>query len=105
MKAKKQPGTSLQDIFQSELDDNSFPTSPSPNIKTNNVAYMIINRDDVCTAYIDLIWIFSCQSIGGNQYLLVAYHYDGNYIVAQPLKNRGKGSIIAGWSVLHKCFT
>ena len=63
-----------------------FPDSPSPNTKTHDVAYILINRDEICTAYTDLTVRFPYRSSSGIEYLSIAYHYDGNIIVAKPLK-------------------
>ena len=87
---KKNPGKSSQNIFQQELDENSFPISPAPNIKTHDVAYMVINKDELCTAYTDLTGRLSYQSSRGNKYLLINYRYDSNFIVGHALKNRKK---------------
>ena len=72
--------------MQADLDNDRFPAAPSSNIKTNDVAYMVINRDEACTVYTNLIGRFLCRSSRWNEYLLVTYHYDGNYIVDHPLK-------------------
>ena len=65
------------------MDEDSFSVFPSPNIKTYDVAYMVINRDDISVAYTDLTGRFSYKSSRGNEYILVAYHYDGNFIIAE----------------------
>ena len=54
LKAKQNPGQSLSDVLKAELDTDSFPLSPAPNTRTNDVAYMIIDKDEVCTSYTDL---------------------------------------------------
>ena len=105
MKAKKKLGQSIQEVLQQELDDNSFPTSPTPNLKTNDVAYMVIDKNEIGTAYIDLTGRFPCRSSSGNEYVLVAYHYDGNCIVGRTLKNRRKETITATWQALHDSFS
>ena len=69
-----------------ELNSDSFPESPTPNTKTNDVAYMVIHQNDLATAYMDLTGIFPCKSSSGNEYILVAYHFDGNCIIARDLK-------------------
>ena len=86
MTVTKNPEKSLQNVLLQEPDDDSFPTSPTPNVKTNDVAYMIINRDELSTAYADLTGRFPCRSSSGNVYVMVAYHYDGNCIVGSALK-------------------
>ena len=47
---------------------------------------MVTNRDYLCTAYTDLTGKFLCKSSSRNEYVLVAYHYDSNSIIAQALK-------------------
>ena len=54
LKSEQKPGQTLADKFQSKLDEDSFLPSPTPNTKSHDVAYMIINKDELCTAYIDL---------------------------------------------------
>ena len=58
LKAKKKPGQSFQDIFQEEIDDDIFPISLTLNIKTHDVEYMIINKDELYTAYTNLAVFF-----------------------------------------------
>ena len=77
----KQPG---QD---SHLED-FFPLSPIPNTCTNQVIYLLIRDKDLHPAYQDLTGRFPIKSSRGNEYILVGYHYDGNYIHGIPVKNR-----------------
>ena len=41
------------------------------------------------------------QSDRGNNYILVAYHYDANNILTTPLKNRTGTCIISGKTKTH----
>ena len=95
IKEKRNPGLIFQAVFYSELDEDSYLDSPTPNNKTNDVAYIVINRDEVYTAYTDLTERFPRQSSSGNEYLLIAYQYDENCIVAQPLKKRKRKNSIS----------
>ena len=105
LKEKKKPGQTITDVLHEELDEDSFPPSPTPNIKTNDVAYMVIDKNELSTAYTDLTGRFPCKSSSGNEYLLVAYHYDANCIIANPLRNRKKDTITEAWTSIHKTFT
>ena len=87
-----------------ELDNDHFPPSSVPNTCTNEVAYIIINKKEVCTAYTDLTGRFPMKSSQGNEYILVAYHYDANYIHGIPIKNRKAASITAAWKEMHTLF-
>ena len=79
--------------MQAELDADNFPDSPTSNTRTNDVAYLVINQNDLATAYTDLTGRFSFKSSSGNEYILVAYHFDGNRIIARASKNRKAGTI------------
>ena len=68
------------------MDEDSFLVSPFPNIKTHDVAYMIINREDISVAYTYLTGMFPFKSSHGTEYIIVAYHYDDNFITAEELK-------------------
>ena len=105
LKEKKKPGQTITDVLHEELDEDSFPPSPTPNIKTNDVAYMVIDKNELSTAYTDLTGRFPCKSSSGNEYLLVAYHYDGNCIIAKPLRNRKKDTITEAWTSIHNSFS
>ena len=105
LKVKQQPGESLEDVLQREIDEDSFPVSPSPNIKIHDVAYMIINREDISVAYTNLTGRFPCKSSRGNEYILVAYYYDGNCIISEDLKNRKAATITKAWQKIHGMFT
>ena len=43
----------MTEILLKALDEDSFPVSPNPNVKTYDVAYMVINRKEISTAYTD----------------------------------------------------
>ena len=66
---------------------DSFPSSPTPNKKSHQVAYIIINKTDLNTAYQDLIDRFPVRSSQGNEYILVGYHFNANCILGHPVKD------------------
>ena len=93
----------LQPIKIEDEDNVTFPTSDSPNVKTRDVCYTIVQMDDT-KAYLDLTGKFPFQSSRGNNYILVAYHHDANAILAEAIKNRGAETITAGWKLINeKC--
>ena len=51
--------------------------------------------------YSDLTGKFPVQSDRGNNYILVAYHYDANNILTTPLKNRTGPCILSGITKIH----
>ena len=90
--------------FQKELDEDSFPPSSTPKTKSHDVAYMIINKDESCTAYTDLTGKFPLRSSRVNQYVLVGYYYDANCVIVEHLRNRTAGYITQAWNNLHQVF-
>ena len=82
-----------------------FPQSPVSNIKTNNVAYNLINHKELSTAYTDLTGRFPIRSSTGNQYVLVGYHYDAICIHEVAVKDRKSVTLTNAWQHLHDLFT
>ena len=94
----------MEEVLKQEIMSNSFPPSPVPNIKSNDVAYAIIDKIDICTDYTDLAGRFSMRSSRCNQYILVGYHFDGNCIYGKAVKDRKAATLIAAWKQLHDIF-
>ena len=44
MQALKTKGETLEQVFTEELNGDTCPQSPSPNIKRNDVTYMLIDK-------------------------------------------------------------
>jgi hypothetical protein len=104
LKQKMKPGDTLTDALKSDMDEDSFPPSPSPNTTTNDVMYIVIDKSETSTAFTDLTGCFPCKSSSGNEYVLVAYHYDGNVVMGQALKNRKAATITASWQTMQDTF-
>ena len=105
LRDKQKPGQSIEDVLKDEIDADSFPSSPQPNEKTNDVIYAVIKKEELSTAYTDLTGRFPLRSSRGNQYILVGYHYDGNCIIGTPVKDRKAPTLTKAWESLHKKFT
>ena len=71
-----------------ETDQDAFPTQTSPQPITHQTLYLLVDRKRLITAYQDLTGRFPVRSSQGNEYVLIGYHYDGNYIHGIPVKNR-----------------
>ena len=52
------------------------------------------------TMYTDQTGRFPATSTSGNQYIMVLVEVDGNYIDAEPMKNKTEGSIIKAYLAL-----
>ena len=55
-------------------------------------------------AYMDLTGRFPYKSSRGNEYILIAFHYDSNAILGLPLKNRQAKTITNAWKTLQNKF-
>ena len=56
-------------------------------------------------AFTDLTGKFPQCSSHDYQYVLVTYHFDGNIILAEPLKNHSATSIPDAWKIMNDKFT
>ena len=65
LKKKRKPGQTLEAILKNEMDGDNFPPLPTPNKKTNDVCYTIINEKDISTAYTGLTGRFPMSLIVG----------------------------------------
>ena len=81
-------------LVHDEIMKDFSPPSPKPNIKSKDVIYVIEGSDDIVT-YGDLTGKFPYTSTRGHKYVMIAYNYDGNNILAAPLKNREVQTIVA----------
>ena len=72
---------------------------------TNEVAYMLIDKKELSTAYTDLTGRFPMRSSRGNQYILIGYHYDANCIHGIAIKDRTPTTITEAWRSLHDIYT
>ena len=80
-------GTTLEDTIHNDILKDSFPSSDSPNIKTKEAILPIVDSDGDFGCK-DSTGRFPYKSSRGYDYILIAYNYDGNTILAKPLKNR-----------------
>ena len=88
-----------------ELKEDNFPIPETPNVKTNDVVYAIINRHEICTVYTGLTGRFPMRSSIENQYILVGYHYDGNCMLGKAINDRKAGTLTVVWQSLHNIFS
>ena len=101
LQAKVDPTTSLGDAITQDVHDDAFPPSEAPNTRTNAIYYKICSMAPKHLAYTDLTGRFPYRSSRGNQYIMVAYSYDSNAILAKAINNRSASSITSAWKYLH----
>ena len=85
----------------SPIDNDFHPSSDIPNKKTNEVICAVIDRTDMSVGFIDQCGRFPQRSSRGNEYIIVAYHYDGNAILATATKDRTAQSLTNAWQEIH----
>ena len=103
LKKQHPDNANLKEILEKEILNDFFPESDKPNVRTHDLVHAIVDNNDL-TAYSDLTGRFPYMSSRGSQYLYVVYHYDSNAIIAEPLKNRAKTSIIEAWTKINERF-
>ena len=95
-------GKPFKKILEEDIEKNVFLPSDLPNIKTHQLIFPIIESSHAGIGYIDLAGQFSFRSSRGNEYILVAYHYNVNDILAEPLRNRQAETITEVWKKINK---
>ena len=66
----KRPNPDATSSNHTNINDDIFPLSPTPNKQTHDVAYAIIDPTNMINAYFDLAGKFPQRSSSGNQYIL-----------------------------------
>ena len=82
-----------QSSTEKESQQDAFPEKV--NEKSQNCFYVILDMAKAATTYTDLTGRFPYQSSRGNNYVFVAYNYDGNAILVEPMPNREAATIIS----------
>ena len=93
----KKTGKTLQQMFQKLTIAYNFPQFPVPNVKTNDVAYSLIDHSEIIAAYTDFTGRFPMQSSRGNQ-------YDANCIYEVAVKDRKAVTLTNAWQHLYDLF-
>ena len=81
-----------------------FPTLDLPNINTRQVIYPLEDILATGLGYTDLTGKFIYTSSRGNSYILIMYHYDGNAILSQMVKDLSPCSLAKAYKSLHASF-
>ena len=82
-----------------DIQKDAFPEQL--NAKSQSCFYIILDMAKEATTYTDLTGHFPYQSSRGNTYIFVAYNYDGNAILVEPMPNREADTIILCWKKCH----
>ena len=99
---KLPPGKSFTEALKADIFDDAFPISDKTNKKTNDVLYKVFETSSATgVTYTDQTGRFPYRSSRGNEYLMVAYHYDANVILVQPIKNRQAATLTSAWKIIN----
>ena len=80
-----------------------YPDPDQTNARTKDVMFKVVKSEAL--TYTDLKGRFPQRSRRGNQYILVAYHVDGNLIWGIPIRNRTGRTILDAYKQLKELFT
>ena len=80
-------------------DENITPIVTKAGENTNEILLLIFDPTE--KIYSDITGKLPVQSEKGNNYILVAYHYDANNISTTPLKNITGPCILNGITKIH----
>ena len=83
--------------------ENENQTQLTPEKRMKDVYLKVHNAND--TMHSDQTGRFPATSSSGNQYIMVLVEVDGNYIDAEPMKNRTAGSMVKTYHTLWKRLT
>ena len=96
-------GQSFRETLEADIFDGALPTSDIDNKKTNVVMYYMYELGDG-VAYTDSTGKFPYRSTRGNNYIMVAYNYDVNAILAEQVKNRQAATLLEAWTIINNKF-
>ncbi len=98
----QQQGDRSPRILQTIMEDDKEHTTPnngeSPVSKPKKMQDMYIKIHNASkTMHTDQPGQFPATSSNGNQYIMVLVKVDGNYITAEPMKNKSAGSMVKAY--------
>jgi hypothetical protein len=96
MKHQRQGVQSTKVQAEMETSLPAIPKAKDVYIKIHNATEMVHSNQTGC---------FSATSSKGNQYVMVLVEVDGNFIDAEPMKNRSEGAVIKAYQALLSSFT
>jgi len=79
-------------VKQNAMDNQGKEDQQMPQAKLKDVYVKIYLAND--TVHFDQTGCFPAMSSRGNKYIMVLIEIDGNYIDAEPMKNKTEGSMI-----------
>ena len=97
-------GQPFKKNLEEDIQKDAVPPSDLPNIKTYKLTFSIIDSAHVGIDYTYLTRRFPFRSSRGNEYSLIAYHYDANDILAESIKNRQAKTITQVWTKINNKF-
>ena len=103
--SKNTDSTSVLSSDQDHHLEDTFPSTREAQPRCHQSMYILMQGKDLTPAYQDLTGRFPVKSSRGNEYILVGYYPDGNYIHGIPVKNRSATVLTEAWKDLHAIFS
>ena len=92
----------IQDEDEETTDNHNIPSAPKPK-KMKDTFIKIHSASE--TMFTDQPGRFPATLSSGHQYIMVLVEVDGNYIDAEPMKNKSAGSMIKAYLALWERLT
>ncbi len=74
--------------------------SPAPELASNEI---FVNVFPLSKLYTNDTGYFPVRTCSGNQYIMIAYHADGNLILQQPFKTKSDAHRLAAYNIIMTC--
>ncbi len=73
---------------------------PAPELASNEI---FVNVFPLSKLYTDNTGCFPVRACSVNQYIMIAYHADGNLILQQPFKTKSNAHCLAAYNIIMTC--
>ena len=92
----------FKEFLERKIRHDATPSSDNPSTKKDEVIWFIPDSKSVWLGYMDLMRRSPYQSSRGNNYIMIAYHYDETVILAKAIKPRQAQAIVVTWEDIHE---
>ena len=82
------PSATFKELLENDIHTDFFPTSDSPNQRTNCIFYTAVESSPTGLGYVDTTGRFPYRSARQNEYIYVGYNYNANSISAVAIRDR-----------------
>ena len=95
MKKNLPAGKTFRKSLEEDIVADAFPISDNKNVKAQEATYYMFESSGTGIGYTNLTGRFPYRYSRSNKYILIAYHYNVNAIIVEPVKNRQAATLTA----------